>query len=133
MYKRQLEIHLLTVHRILRLAEKSLQGQVGVLTRMGALDVVCVVALLRVIDVNRVVVLHLVVDMVALRRNVPLPDQQRMHPNARTISELRRLAFYTKGEFTDIAHRDEPGLIRGICIRREDNACLLYTSPSPRD
>ena len=28
-------------------------------------------------------------------------------PNARTISELRRLAFYTKGEFTDIAHKDD--------------------------
>ena len=62
-----LEIHLLTVRQILRLGEKALQGQVGVLTRMVALDVV------------RVVVLHLVVDVVALRRSVPLPDQQRMH------------------------------------------------------
>ena len=75
-----LEIHLLTVHRILRLGEKALQGQVGVLTRMVALDVVRVVVLLRVVDVVRVVVLHLVVDVVALRRSVPLPDQQRMHP-----------------------------------------------------
>ena len=53
---------------MLRLGTKALQGQVGVLTRMVALDVV------------RVVVLHLVVDVVALRRGVPLPDQQRMHP-----------------------------------------------------
>ena len=65
---------------------------------MVALDVVRVVALLRVVDVVRVVVLQLVVDVVALRRSVPLPDQQRM---------LRRLVFYTKGEFTDIAHKDD--------------------------
>ena len=75
-----LEIHLLTVHRILCLGEKAVEGQVGVLTRMVALDVVSVVVLLRVVDVIRVVVLHLVVDVVALRRSVPLPDQQRMHP-----------------------------------------------------
>ena len=75
-----LEIHLLTVHRILRLGEKVLQGQVGVLTCMVALDVVRVVVLFRVVDVVRVVVLHLVVDVVALHRSVPLPDQQRMHP-----------------------------------------------------
>ena len=80
MYKRQLEIHLLTVHRILRLGEKALQGQVGVLLHMVALDVDRVVVLLRVVDVVRLVVLHLVVDVVALLRNVPLPDQQRMHP-----------------------------------------------------
>ena len=47
---------------------------------MAALDVVRVVVLLRVLDVVRVVVLHVVVDVVALRRSVPLPDQQRMHP-----------------------------------------------------
>ena len=64
-----LEIHLLTVHRILRLGEKVLQGQVGVLTRMVALDVVRVVVLLRVVNVVRVMVLHLVVDVVALRRS----------------------------------------------------------------
>ena len=34
----------------------------------------------RVVDVVRVVVLYLVVDVVALRRSVPLRDQQRMHP-----------------------------------------------------
>ena len=28
-------------------------------------------------------------------------------PNARTISELRRLAFCTKAECTDIAHKDD--------------------------
>ena len=54
--------------RILRLEEKALKGQVGVPTRMVALDVV------------RVVVLHFVVDVVALRRSVPLPDQPPMHP-----------------------------------------------------
>ena len=75
-----LEIHPLTVHRVLRLGEKALQGQVGVLTRMVALDVIRVVVLLRVVDVVRVVVLYLVVDVVALRRSVPLPYQQRMHP-----------------------------------------------------
>ena len=75
-----LEIHPLTVHRILRLGDKALQGQVRVLTRMVALDVVRAVVLLRVVDVVRVVVLHLVVDVAALRRSVPLPDQQRMHP-----------------------------------------------------
>ena len=48
--------------------EKALQGQVGALTRMVALDVV------------RVVVLRLVVDVVVLCSNVPLPDQQRMEP-----------------------------------------------------
>ena len=74
------EIHLLTVHRILRLREKALQGPVGGLTRKVALDVVRVVVLLRVMDVVRVVVVHLVLDVVALRRSVPLPDQQRMHP-----------------------------------------------------
>ena len=63
-----MEVHLLTVHRILRLGEKALQGPVGVVTRMVTLDVV------------RVVVPHLVVDVVALRRGVLLPDQQRMHP-----------------------------------------------------
>ena len=78
--QRLLEIRLLTVHRILRLREKAHQGQVGVLTRMVALDVVRVVLLLHVVDVVRVVVLHLVVDMAALRRSVPPPDQQRMHP-----------------------------------------------------
>ena len=56
------------------------QGQVGVPARMVALDVVRVVVLLRVVDVVRVVVLLRVVDVVALRRSVPLPDQQRMHP-----------------------------------------------------
>ena len=75
-----LEIHLLTVYRILRLGQKALQGQVGVLTRKVALDVVRVVVLFHVVDVVRVVVLHLVVDVVALRRSVPLPDQQQMHP-----------------------------------------------------
>ena len=65
-----------TVHRILRLGEKALQGQVGVLTRIVALDVVRVVVLLRVVHVVLVVVLHLVVDVVSLRRSVPLPDQQ---------------------------------------------------------
>ena len=39
------EIHLLTVHRILRLREKALQGPVGGLTRKVALDVVRVVVL----------------------------------------------------------------------------------------
>ena len=68
-----LEIHLLTVHPILRLGEKALQGQVGALTCMVALDVVRVVLLLHVVDVVRVVVLHLVVDMAALRRSVPPP------------------------------------------------------------
>ena len=75
-----LEIHLLKVHRILRLGEKALQVQVGVITRMVALDVVRVVVLLCVVDVVAVVVLHLVVDTVAVRRSVPLRDQQRMHP-----------------------------------------------------
>ena len=28
-------------------------------------------------------------------------------PNARTTNELRRLAFYTMGEFTNIAHKDD--------------------------
>ena len=28
-------------------------------------------------------------------------------PNSRTIIELPRLAFYTKAEFTDIAHKDD--------------------------
>ena len=60
--------------------EKALQGQVGALTRMVALDVVRVVVLLLVVDVFRVVVLHLVVDVVVLCSNVPLPDQQRMEP-----------------------------------------------------
>ena len=32
------------------------------------------------LDVVRVVVLHLVVDVVALRGSVVLPDQQRIHP-----------------------------------------------------
>ena len=75
-----LEIHLLTVHRILRLRETALQDMVGVLTCMLALDVVRVVVLLRVVDEVRVVMLHLVVDVVALRRSVPLPNQQRMYP-----------------------------------------------------
>ena len=70
----------MTVHRILRLGEKALQGKVGVLTRVVALDMVRVVVLLRVVDVVRVVVLHLVLDVVDLRRSVPLPDQQRIHP-----------------------------------------------------
>ena len=69
----------MTVHRILCLGEKAVEGQVGVLTRMVALDVVRVVVLLRVVDVVRVVVLHLVGDVVAMRLSVPLPDQQRMH------------------------------------------------------
>ena len=73
---------------------------------MVALDVVRVVVLLRVVDVACVVVLHLVADVVALRRNVPLPDRPNA-PNARTINELRRVAFYTKGEFTDITHKDD--------------------------
>ena len=75
-----LETHLLTVHRILRLGEEALQGQVGDLTRMVALGMVHVVVLLCVVDVVAVVVLHLVVDTVAVRRSVPLRDQQRMHP-----------------------------------------------------
>ena len=75
-----LEIQMLTVHRILHLWEKALQGQVGLLTRTIALDTVRVVVLRRVVDVVRVVVLYLVVDVVALRRSVPLPDQQRRHP-----------------------------------------------------
>ena len=75
-----LEIHLLTVHRILCLGEKALQDEVGVLTRMVALDVVRVVILLCVVDVAHVVVLHLVVDVVVLCRSVPLRDQQRTHP-----------------------------------------------------
>ena len=54
----RLEIHLLTVHRILRLGEKALQGQLGDITRMAAPDVGCVVAL------------HLVVDVVARSRSV---------------------------------------------------------------
>ena len=74
-----LETHLLTVHRILRLGEEALQGQVGDLTRMVALGMVHVVVLLCVVDVVRVVVLHLVGDVVAMRLSVPLPDQQRMH------------------------------------------------------
>ena len=85
----------MTVHRILRLGEEALQGQVGVLTRMVALDMVRIVVLLCVVDVVRVVVLHLVVDVVALRRSVPLPETANA-PHARTISELRRLAFYTE-------------------------------------
>ena len=36
--------------------------------------------LLRVVDVVRVVVLHLEVEVMARRRRVPLPDQQPMHP-----------------------------------------------------
>ena len=75
-----LEIHPLTVHRVLRLGEKALQGQVGVLTRMVAVDVVRVVVLLREVDVVRVVVVHLVVGVVALRRSVPLRDQPRLPP-----------------------------------------------------
>ena len=57
-----------------------LQGQVGILTRMVALDVVRAVVLLHVVDVVRMVVMQLAVDVVALRRSVRLPDQQRMHP-----------------------------------------------------
>ena len=125
---------------------------------MIALDVVRVVVLLRVVDVVRVVVLQLVVDVVALRRSVPLPDQQRM---------LRRLVFYTKGEFTDIAHKDDcnpvsfveysyavkttqPNVLELVSkwvfkvkanqtykarlVEQDWNqVCLLYTSPSPRD
>ena len=134
MYKRQilistllaqslLEIHLLTVHRILRLGEKALQGQVGVLTRVVALDVVRVLVLLRVVDVVRVVVLHLVVDVVALRRSVPLPDQQRMHPMQELqmscdVSHFTRWGSLRTSPTRTIATR----LIRGICIHREDNA-----------
>ena len=65
-----LKIHLLTVRRILRLREKALQGEVGVLCPVVAMDVVRAVVLLRGVNVVRVVVLHLVVDVVALRRSV---------------------------------------------------------------
>ena len=45
-------------------------------------------------------------------------------PNARTISELRRLAFFHEGGVYGhrLQGRLQPGLIRGICTRREDNA-----------
>ena len=105
-----LEIHLLTVHRILCLGEKALQGQVGVLTRTVALDVVRVVALrkgvaavavvvLRVVDLRGEVARHavvvvrrvgvvLVVDEV-LRRRVLLPDRLRSNrtprPSAKSV------------------------------------------------
>ena len=113
-----LEIHLLTV-----LGEKSLQGQVGGLTRMVALDVVRVVVQLCVVDVVRVVVQHLVVGVVALPRSVPLPDQQRMHP----MQELQvscDLSHCTRGGNlrTSPTRRLQPGLIRIICLRRQDNA-----------
>ena len=88
-----LDIHLLTVHRILRLGEKAPQGQVGVLTRVVALDVV------------RVVVLH--GGRGGSTSQHPTTRSTANAPNARTIGELRRLSFYTKGEFTDIANNDD--------------------------
>ena len=55
-------------------------------------------------------------------------------PNARTIGELRRLAFYTKGECTDIAHKDDRNPASFVeYAYAVKTTCLLYTSPSPRD
>ena len=58
-------------------------------------------------DVVRAGVLHLAVDVVPLRHSALLPDQRRTNPTQRTISELRRLALYTKGDFPDIAHKTD--------------------------
>ena len=102
-----LEIYLLTVHRILRLGKKALQGQVGVLTRMVSMDVACVVVLLRVVNVALVMVLHLVIGRGGSTSQRPTTRSTANEPNARTISELRRLVFCTKGDFTDIAHKDD--------------------------
>ena len=52
-------------------------------------------------------------------------------PNARTISELRRLAFHTKGDFPDIAHKTD--CVSFVEYAYAVKTCLLYTSPSPRD
>ena len=93
-----LEIHLLTVHRILRLGEKAVHGQVGVQTRMVALDVVS-----RGGSAPR--------GERGLRGGAasrggrggstsqrPTTGSTANARNARTISELRRLEFYRKGE-----------------------------------
>ena len=90
---------------------------------MVALDVIRVVVLLCVMDVVRVVVLHLVVDVVAPRRSVPLPDQQRCTQCKNNKGVATSRILHERGVS---GHRPQgrlqPGLIRGISIRREDHA-----------
>ena len=71
---------------------------------MVALDVVRVVVLLRVVDVVRMVVLHLVVWLLYVEASHYQIDSECTQCK---ISELRRLAFYTKGKFTDIGRKDD--------------------------
>ena len=123
--------HLLTIYPMtrmggtaqLRLNKAALQGQVVVLSRMvapvfrrlvlhRAVDVALVVAPRHVVDVvHKVAALALHLDVggrggsTSQRLNTRSVAQA---PNARTISELRRLAYFTKGEFPDISHKDDP-------------------------
>ena len=102
-----LEIHLLTVRQILRLGEKALQGQVGVLTRMVALHV------LRVVEV---VAWWCCISwwtrwLYVAASNYQINSKCSQCKNCVSCNvshcELQRLAFDTKGEFTDIAHKDD--------------------------
>ena len=117
-------IRLLVIHRLLRLGgcallllrEGTLQGRVEVLIRMAALVVE------RRLVPHLVVVLHRVTSRGgrgsrggaascggrgATTSQRPATGSTANQPNARTISELRRLAFYTKGDFPDIDHKTD--------------------------
>ena len=123
--------HLLTIYPMtrmggtaqLRLNKAALQGQVVVLSRMVAPvfrrlvlhragDVTLVVAPRHVVDVvHKVAALALHLDVGGRGGSTSQRLTTRsvaQAPNARTISELRRLAHFTKGEFPDIAHNDDP-------------------------
>ena len=74
-------------------------------------------------DVVRAGVLHLAVDVVPLRDSALPSDQRQKQPDARTISELRRLALYTKGDFPDIAHTTD-------CVSFVEHAYAVKTKQS---
>ena len=66
-----------------------------------------VVVLHRVVDVFRAGVLHLAVDVVPIRHSALLPDQRRTNPTQGPSVSYDVFAFYTKGDFPDIAHKTD--------------------------
>ena len=119
---------------LLRLTKEALQGQVVILSRMvapifrrlvlhRAVDVAHVVAPRHVVDVVHavvVVVLHLVVGLVVLRRSVLLPDRLHKHltPGPSVNYDAQHVSRSGSSRYRP---QGRPCLIRGVCIHSQDH------------
>ena len=68
-----------------------------------------------------------------MHNELKITDMQTLESNKKTIEESTNPISLDLPDFTTDSYKDAYSRINAIVIEGEQEACLLYTSPSPRD